>query len=318
MYVNSEVTCANSSETPFLQHAVTLRLYCDSALPIFYYTADAYLECADDLYSFKMTIDLFGNEGIRYMCSTSASFPAGSSPKSTQTIPDVAIVTDDYWLRNPDKRCYTNINNNPSPTSVPVTTVFAPLKNSTVTPVSKQIMSPAPFTLPSSTNPSPFITSPIAVRETPDDKTPLIYAIAGGIAGGCLLVIGLCIYAKRTKAKAVHALGVEDHAPPPSSNVPRNLILSSVNYIVVDDGGNQRRALVHFLPMDDPGAVATSTVAAPSLPYVADYKDQCRTVLGGRPQILAVDGPIQMYLPVAMGTKIIAESKESPGRRIEI
>jgi hypothetical protein len=324
MYNRSEATCSNNTEASLLRHAVILRLYCDLTVTPFYISEDAYFECADASYDFDFPKDMFENQGRRFMCSTLATFPNGSSAEEVLTKPDVAIITDDYWLTNPNKMCYMDSGSHTLATSVPSpitsTVSFAPVLNAPIS--SLQNFSAAPFASSSSAIGPIFSTT-----DTQKMPTPLV--IVGGVVGGFMLVVILSICAWKgkvaafchkpntTNAQNEDARGVHDHALSATPDVPHILVSTGADAVIIANVRNQPRTVGHSTPVDAPDAA--SIVAPSPLPYVADYKDQCRTVVGQskRPQNFAEDGPLQMLIPVAMATEIVAVSNEPPGRRME-
>jgi hypothetical protein len=171
---------------------VTLRIYCDVGVPPspLFVTDDLYLECADESYNFEKS-DLYWNEGMRYLCTTSAIFRVGSSYSSKSAIPGVAIITDESWLTTANQSCYT------SSASIPTSSIPAPTLSVASAPV--------PLATPSSKPEK----SPILLRETPKsvsyDSASLFGAVAGGFVGGivvCLLILYFLKYRKNNNEQA--------------------------------------------------------------------------------------------------------------------
>ena len=215
----------------------------DTGSKIFFYN-DLYFECADDSYSFDILLD-YGFDGLRYVCSTSASFPIGSSAADALVIPDVAIVTDEYWLQDTYDGCFTIDRVPTAPTvSAPVPVlvpapVAVPSFIAAPATVPTSISVPVPVNSPTTTLPVPTLpqttTSPtnMPLLEPPavprgenpitqqssstDSKSP-IGAIVGGIAGGIVigvLVVGFLVYRKKGDTPNTPTTTVYSSSKPP-------------------------------------------------------------------------------------------------------
>jgi hypothetical protein len=159
---------------------VALGVYCDTSTTASY--NDLYVECADNGYKFEPPSET----NRKIACGTNATFPSASSSTTPQTIPDVGIVTTDYWLTDENQSCFTVIS---TPTLTPIiapTAVIAPTKSVPVSPVSNE-----PNVLPviPTNNPKP---SPKGISAG---------AAAGGVVGGSigvlLIVGGFILYHKK-------------------------------------------------------------------------------------------------------------------------
>lgn len=332
-------------------------MYCNiSPSPIYFYN-DLYFECADDTYQFDKPFDLYGNEGLRYMCSTSASFPASSSSADARVIPDVAIVTDEYWLQNAAEECFSISRVPSTPLSVPISTPSPvsspPISQITALPVlapSIQTISPTSLT-PTTKVPSPTklqqqptnvpeSLQPVQSRENPqstsNDRESQIGAIAGGIVGGvaiCILVIVFIMYRNKS--------GPANHSPKPnvldqnsitrietingqdpsSSNTLDHVVGSHVVTMSSIESGQQRSA-----PSDGLYASLSTPAVVPAKPqYEVNYKDQSRTVIGQPQPMPTVDGMlVQTQIPIAVAMDMSGASggsnntkSEPPGRRVD-
>jgi hypothetical protein len=267
MYTSSNASCTGTTTSSFIQHAVTLGIYCNLPSNPRYVFVDYYLECDDDSYSFDTIFDTYGVDGGRYICSTSATFPSGSS--STQVIPNVAIVTDNTWLTDPIQECFTISRASP-PSSSSVTTfvpVLAPITNTPIpmalVPVSDTPVTSAPLQMnidqpglspvavvllpvvPSPVvprnNEAPMISrtavSPVATLQTASATSrssfgPLAGGIVGGLAVVCVFLIGLLafgyiVYQKKNSSTATAIAGAGGGGTKPNDDMNAHDVTSS-------------------------------------------------------------------------------------------
>lgn len=330
------MACIGNAASSFVQHAVTLGMYCNlSPSPIYFYN-DLYFECADDAYHFDKPFDLYGNTGLRYMCSTSATFPVSSTSADSRAIPDVAIVTDDYWLQDAVDECFTISSVPSAPVSAPVS---APLQvtDPTIAPDSvSPVRAPSIQTLLPTVMPA--LLEPVTSRENPqsnssDSKSP-IGAIAGGIIGGIvigMLVIGFIMYRKQSNTSnhspkpnvldehtITHTGTVNVHDPSSSSNTGHPVAGANMNFMETGYHSPAPSDAVH-VPSTAPDLVPTPQQ------YEVNYKDQTRTVIGQPQPMPTVDAVlVQTQIPIAVAMDTSGASggsnttrSEPPGRRYE-
>ena len=288
------------------------------------------------------------------MCSTSATFPFSSTAADARVIPDVAIVTDDYWLLDATEECFTISRIPTAPTLAPIpapTTVINPATSPTAAfptdapsqpSLAPTRMPPTTITMvPSKQTSSPTIMPavlrPVTPRENPqstssDSKSP-IGAIAGGIVGGVvlgLLAIGLIMCRKQSgtvndspkpnvlEEETITRTGtVNGQDPSSSSNIGHPVAAYGATMTSMESG--------HSTPVP-PVAVHTSSTApnivpAPAPPppqYEVNYKDQSRTVIGQAQPMSTVDALlVQTQIPIAVAMDISGASGGSNTSRSE-
>jgi hypothetical protein len=315
---------------------VTLGVYCNVASGQLYFYDDLYFECANDSYNFDRIFEMFGFDGIRYMCSTSATFPIGSSSANAQLIPDVASVTETYWLTNADEGCFeiSNVPVAPTP-SAPTALTPSQVPTTQVGPTSLSTPTNAPQEILPLTD-SPIL-SPITPRATTptvsDNSTLPIGAVVGGVVGGialALLVIGYFVIRKKSSASTgsgrkpetldVHSTSV--------TGTTYDLDLTSAP---LSDQSHQNNSSSN--EADIVSAPQPPVIQSPPMPispssqpqYDVNFKDQARSVIGSPRHMPTVTGvPIQENIPIAVAMDVSGASggsnatrSEPPGRRIE-
>jgi hypothetical protein len=327
MYMNSDATCAGNNAASFLQHAVTLGIYCGLSTNATYIYADLVLDCGNYLHSFDKVSKMYGIGDERYMCSTSATFPSNSS-SATLVIPNVSIVTDDTWLRLSDDECF--IYNTNSPPSLPTTPVSTPFTNSakSLVPVLMAPIDTAPSV--------PIQAAPIA--PTAADGIP-IGVVVGGIIGGlvviCLVIIIFIISHRNStvtitghKPDITNAYPIcptrasDDQDPSSAPNTTHNSTsneasnsngvdhhLSPIQYISSASGASTIPSDSRNPPLVSSSVPNTSLgvpiLATPlSTAYTVDYKDQSRSVIGLSQQHITVTGtPVEIDIPIVMAVE---------------
>jgi hypothetical protein len=97
-YPEQVAYCDGNSLDATVRHAVQLGVYCDFGISF----NDYFFDCADEhnQFDYNFTSD-------RPACYETVTFSAGSTASQTQTVPRLAIVTDDYWMSPGNKSCYT-------------------------------------------------------------------------------------------------------------------------------------------------------------------------------------------------------------------
>jgi hypothetical protein len=341
MYVNSNAGCSGNAAMSFLRHAVTLGIYCALSTEPFYFYGDQYVECGNYTNNFDLAYEMYGIDTERYMCSSSATFPAGSV-SAFLVIPDVSIVTDDRWLVNRDKICYTSTTSNIPPsaptasTVAPIPVVLSPVSVSSIPIVERPIISPTqrPFDQPVDTAMNipvaPRQIAPVEPALSSSTGTP-IGAVVGGIIGGmavvCLLVIIFLMSRRKTNATApgghnkpintthytnaqsVSATGASnDHDTLSSPTDTRELASNGVASISTYNS-NSHPPFVPQTPMNTTFGTTPALVVTPQPHYAVNYKDQARTVI-----IPSVVTPVQTEVPMAMAMEVSATSAEGSSR----
>jgi hypothetical protein len=331
-------------------------MYCNlSPNPIYFYN-DLYFECADDSYNFNKPFNMYGNEGIRYMCSTSATFPASSTLVDSKVIPDVAIVTDDFWLQDTVDECFTisraptaPVSSPVSPpttvtdvptTALPVQTPLIPTLSPTGQPPSTITMVPLIQTLSPTT--MPVVLQP---RENPQntssDSTAPVGAIAGGIIGGLaigVVVMGFLLFQKRQNNTINHSpkphvieeptttrIDSANGQDPSSSSNTGHPVAAAYGATVSSIGSSHAATPAsqpqHAVNMSSTAAAAaTNVIPTPPPSYEVNYKDQSRTVVGQpkpMPMPTVEAVPMQTQIPIAVAMDVSAASGGSNTTRSE-
>jgi hypothetical protein len=291
------------------------------------------------------------------MCSTSATFPVSSTTADSKVIPDVAIVTDDYWLQDATEECFT-ITRVPSaptlaPVSAPTPVTNSPTLSNSGSPVqTPSIRTVSPTRTPSTTItmvPSiqtaspmimPVLLQPVTPREDPQiassDSNSPIGAIAGGIAGGIvigLLVIGFIMYRKRSDTvhhspkpnvideQTITRTGtVNGQDPSSSSNTGHPAAAYGGTLSSIESGQlHPTPAPSNTAAVNIPSTAPNLPVAPASLQYEVNYKDQSRTVIGQQAQPMpTVDGlHEQIHIPIAVAMDVSGASGGSNTTRSE-
>jgi hypothetical protein len=103
---------------------VSLGVVCTSSSENIMFHGDLYFECAElnDQFYVENMGD-FGLKENRYVCGQSAIFPAGSLSSNPITLSDAAVITDTYWLTNPNKGCFdlkSATSSSSAPTRLPI------------------------------------------------------------------------------------------------------------------------------------------------------------------------------------------------------
>jgi hypothetical protein len=315
--VSSDVGCNGNTEISILQHAVTLGIYCRLSTSPYYFYGDSYIECGNDSYNFDRPYDMGG----RHLCSTSVTFPTGSSG-AVLNIPNVSIVTDDTWLLAFDEDCFTQTVT-VSPPFVPVPVTLSPVSVSNA-PITAQPMfapTPRPFVQPRGT----------PIESTSSGGAP-VGAVIGGTIGGmvviCLVVIILILSKKKNHATA--ATHGQSNKPSSAHNAllvrhDHDTSFSPTNFhdVTANEANirnNYPTPVIKQLPMDVSGA-APLPVPAPQPHYEVNYKDQARTVIVQQQQqpisVVPTDLPVVVAMEVSaalVGSTHTAKA-EPPGRQ---
>jgi hypothetical protein len=347
-YPGSTAFCDGNSVSTTVRHTVGLGVFCDRPDDDFFFYGDLFFECADLSDRFDVLFDEFGlNEQSHYVCSQSATFPAGSLSSNTQVLPSVAITTDEYWLTYSTDGCFKI-----SP--VPMTPTPPTPSPITASPVSPFPTSGLPTQSPTDKNPFPTkeptnipitVAVPSGTRSVPpttsEDSSSNVGAIAGGIAAGVVVLAVAAFFFIRKKGPSdnqqktpVSSAGdlrsesqtnantfYENVSVPPMIPSPDVTQSSSL----ATDIANARAPVVQLPP------IPTSYSATPVQPgdsYDVQFKDQSRSVIGPSqaPAPMVVPGvPMIEAIPIAVpldGSAATASSKNSiksepPGRRVD-
>jgi hypothetical protein len=198
-----------------IRQAVTLGVYCENVTS--WYLYDSFVECALAENQFSKTINQYGANDTRYVCSESASFAAGSLPNNTKLIPNVTIATDESWLIVGDRyqECRIATPLSPvalTPTPVP-TTLAAPMSPISVPATTGQPTTSGTIPLVPSTKPfsvqnsqsimspsvsTPAITTP--VQQSSDSSSSSEGIVIGAVVGALgALAVGWWLGSRRRR-----------------------------------------------------------------------------------------------------------------------
>jgi hypothetical protein len=198
-----------------VSHALQLGVYCD--LPTQGETVtygDIFIDCDDEPAMFgymDSNGDTEGTTGLRYTCSRSVTFPAGSTSSQTQIIPYVGIMTDLYWSLGEETTCFqtrstetmpsapaTALPTGSTPSTVPAPTLSStttvsmldtprpsavvlvtprPSANVAVTPAPMEILPSSPILAPLALGPAPITIVALSPAIVPTEAGPAPFTL---------------------------------------------------------------------------------------------------------------------------------------------
>lgn len=345
-YPGSTAFCDGNSVSTTVRHAVGLGIFCDRPSGQFYYHGDLFLECTDasdhfDVLYGEFGLDMFEN----YICSQSASFPAGSLATSTQVLSSTGITTEEFWLTDATEGCFTFTSVPRTPTT-PSPPTPSPATNSpissfpTASPIEVKLPTNAPFKeigAPTSESTNIPISSPIVVpvvsRSAPPTTSEDSSSNAGAIAGG--VIVGVAVLAIVAFLLLRKNGWSGDLQKPPVSGA---VVPGSENTVFRENSHSTAHQSLGVSPHTDQttGSSLTSDVTGPRIPvpvqtpsiptshsatpippgdsYDVRFKDQARSVIGPSQSAepMVVSGvPMAEAIPIAVALDTSAASGAS-------
>jgi hypothetical protein len=289
-----------------------------------------------------------------YICSQSATFPAGSLSTNTQVLPSVGITTEEYWLTDATQGCFTFTAVPQTPTA-PTPPTPSPVTNSPVSrfptesPTEQKLPTQSPAKeIATPTTSMPLlepIAGPVGPRSAPPTTSESSSSNAGAIAGGIvagvavLAIVAFLFLRKNGPSENVHKPPVSGVVASASeSNTVANTAfretLPAPGTVVASPYTTPTNSLateVTGAQPVHPSPIHTSNSATPMSPgdaYDVRFKDQARSVIGpsqssgpmvvsGVPMAEAIPIAVALDSSAASGASKNSLKSEPPGRRME-